>query len=177
MFEIIKDKLRRIKQKVLFERIHEFVNSKYCTGDKQAQWGWLLEFTCHTEAREPRKILYKDIQSFSKYVLETNTPYTLDEAARALRKFLNWCVLKKYMPEFPSENLRKPDENDIMNFMQKVYNRRGPMPDVNLIRKIRLFKDKQGMSFTDIAERLKEETGKKYYAPNLHKLYHHPITL
>jgi hypothetical protein len=160
-----------MKQKVLFERILEFLESKYCTGNKNAHREWLLEFTCHTKASNPREITPDEIDSFANYVLSQRTPYTRDEAAKVLRKFFAWCVLKRYMFSLPTERVQ-PNENDKEHFIKKVLSIKPTSAKASLVKKIRELRNGEELSFGEIAKRLTTETGKTHHRGNICYLYH-----
>lgn len=173
MFTKIYEMARRIKQKILFEQIHQFLDSKYCTGDKNTHREWLLEFVCHTKAKEAKYITFLEIKSFGDFVIEKEaSQFFRNQAAKVLRKFLDFCVKKRYITYIPEENLRKPTEDDKMSMMNKIIPRPNRLPDVEMVKKVRKLHNVHRLSFRKISELLTEKMGKKIHLNSVQRWYH-----
>lgn len=177
MFFNIFRMVRKMKQKMLYDQIFEFLESKHCTGSKSLHKDWLLELVCHTKAKDVRGITYRDLMDFSNYVFNREaSEFRRNEAIKILRKFYKYCIVMRYCSRIPdnesANELKQPTEDDIMALMSKVvFSKPGPMPDVALVRKIRNLRNSHGLSFRQIVKRLEEETGKRHYVASVFRLY------
>ena len=164
---MFKQMYRRLFQKDLINQICEFVNSKYCTGRKEEHRKWLLDFVEFTRARSAIEIKYSELEDFSRYILSIGTPYTAIKAETVVRKFLKFCLLKSYIYKMPDEVTAPTDQevHRLTRMITKTASNRYQI--VNRVAELR----RDGLTFEKVAEKLTEEYGKKFYRPNICKLY------
>lgn len=179
MFNKIRQMTRRVRQKILFSQIMEFLaDSKFNTNGGLSRYTtreYLFELTCHSKAKQVKEITYLELKSFTDHIFKTEpSEWEREHAAKIIRKFFRFCISKNHVAEFPREHLRIIDENDKMSFINKVLNKR-PLrkPNLKMVLRVRDLKDNSYKSFREIAKILTKETKKRQHTATIFRWYHH----
>jgi dGTP triphosphohydrolase len=169
--------LKRLNQKRLEAQMMEFLDDpKYCNGKKKDSREWLLELKYCTDAKDIRGIKYADLEKFYDHVRKKeSSEFFRLEAAKIVRKFYRKGIAEGWVKHFPTEDELKPtNKNGRIEFMNKITKgwRRGPMPNAEMVKRVRYLKDTCGKHFRDIVAILEKETGKKQYLSSVSRWYH-----
>lgn len=182
MFKIY-EMARRLKQKVLFSQIFEFLGqSKF-----NAHWSisrytrreYLLELTCHTSAKEVRFIKYEDLKSFTDHLFRTeSSEWEREYAAKIVRNFYRYCISKGYVAEMPWRPLKEITNDEKEAFIKTFTANKKPSrtPNMNMVMRVGELKEqlnKRGTPNTlrEITAILTKEIGRKQHLSSICKWY------